>query len=251
MRKFGLIGYPLGHSFSKSYFADKFITESITDCFYDNYETQDLGSLIYYIRNSPEFIGMNVTIPYKSEIIKYIDKVEDEAAEIGAVNVLKISGEKGSRCIKGYNTDIYGFRESLLPHLHNKEVRNALILGTGGSSKAVAFVLKKLGIKTQYVSSSVKPESISYSDINKEMIQDNLLIINTTPVGMFPAIQDKPEINYNHLTSFHILFDLIYNPEMTCFLREGKERGCTIIGGLRMLQLQADKSWEIWNNKML
>ncbi len=248
MRKFGLIGYPLGHSFSKNYFANKFETEQLTECIYDNYETQNLVSLINLIRNDTEFIGLNVTIPYKTEILKYLDGIGDEASEIGAVNVLKIAGSDSNRTITGYNTDIYGFMESLLPYLVDKKVRNALILGTGGSSKAIAFALTKLGIKFQYVSSSGKTGSIPYSEIDNNIIQNYLLIINATPLGMYPNILDKPDLNYSYLTPSNILFDLVYNPELTSFLHEGKERGCTIIGGLKMLQLQADKSWEIWNN---
>jgi shikimate dehydrogenase len=248
MRKFGLIGYPLGHSFSKMYFENKFLTESISECSYENYEIESLESLKSLITKESELKGLNVTIPHKSEILKYLDYIDDEASEIGAVNVLKISDKSGGRFIKGFNTDIFGFKESLTPHLKGKIIYNALILGTGGSSKAVAYVLGKLGIKILYIARKSSEDSISYSDMTDDILIDNKLVINTTPLGMFPNTADSPCLNYDCLTPEHILFDLVYNPPVTVFLRKGEERGCTVIGGLKMLQLQAEKSWEIWNN---
>jgi shikimate dehydrogenase len=248
MRKFGLIGFPLGHSFSKIYFEDKFLTESIRDCSYDNFEIENLGSVKALISNDNELVGLNVTIPFKTEIIRYLDQIDDEASEIGAVNVLKISERGNRRIVKGFNTDIFGFRESLIPYLSGKKVNSALILGTGGSSKAVAFVLCKLGIEMKYVSRMSSEETISYDELTDELLLKNQLIINTTPLGMFPDTKSAPELNYSCLTSNHILYDLVYNPVMTSFLRKGYEHGCTIIGGIEMLRLQAEKSWEIWNS---
>ena len=246
MRKFGLIGFPLGHSFSKQYFTGKFISESIPDCSYENYELENLELIKEIISGDHELCGLNVTLPYKSDIIKYIDIIDNEAAEAGAVNVLKISHLGASRVIKGYNTDIFGFMESLAPHLN--KIRNAIILGTGGSSKAVAFSLNKLGIGITQVARISGSGFISYNELTDEMLIKNQIIINTTPLGMFPDIDQLPDLNYNCLTSDHILFDLVYNPSLTAFLKKGKEQGCLTISGLKMLHLQAEKSWEIWND---
>jgi shikimate dehydrogenase len=249
MRKFGLIGYPLVHSFSKMYFTNKFMTGSITGCTYDNYEIEKLDSIIDIIRKDHELVGLNVTIPYKSEIIKYLDKIDEEALEIGAVNVLKISDKKNKRFIKGFNSDVYGFKESLLPYIVSKTIKSALVLGTGGSSKAVAFVLQNLGIKVTYLSRISTENTVSYSDLNDDILADNKLIVNTTPLGMYPNVSARPGLNYDCLSTEHILYDLVYNPAITSFLKKGQERGCTIVGGMRMLELQAERSWEIWNDK--
>jgi shikimate dehydrogenase len=248
MRKFGLIGFPLGHSFSKQYFANKFFSEAIPDCSYENYELENLSLLRDLISKDRELNGLNVTIPYKSEVFKYLDHSDNEAAEVGAVNVLKISDKAGSRIIKGFNTDIFGFKKSLSPHLHGRDINSAIILGTGGSSKAVTYVLKKLSINIIHVSRRSGGDNISYDELTDAMLIENQLIINTTPLGMFPGVDSKPDLNYNCLTTSHILFDLVYNPALTTFLKNGKERGCKIIGGLEMLYLQAEKSWEIWND---
>jgi len=199
------------------------------------------------IKEENELLGLNVTIPYKEEVISFLDAVDSEALEVGAVNVIKIlrSGDKIK--LKGYNTDIYGFKESLKPFI-NKGMKQALILGTGGSSKAVAWVLKKLGVKIIFVSRSNKQGSITYREITDNIIGNTQLIVNTTPLGMYPDTENKPDIPYNLLSPSHILYDLIYNPAQTLFLKEGINRGCTVINGLTMLKLQAEKSWEIWNN---
>ena len=246
MRKFGLIGFPLGHSFSKQYFTNKFMSESIPDCSYENYELENIDLIKEIISGDHELCGLNITLPYKSDIIKYIDIIDNEAAESGAVNVLKISNIGGRRIIKGYNSDVFGFMESLAPHLN--KIENAIILGTGGSSKAVAFSLNKLGIGITKISRRSGTGFISYNDLTDEMLIKNQLIINTTPLGMFPEINQLPDLNYNCLTPGHILYDLVYNPLLTAFLKKGKERGCQTIGGLKMLHLQAERSWEIWNN---
>jgi shikimate dehydrogenase len=248
MRKFGLIGFPLGHSFSKQYFTNKFINESIPDCSYENYELERLDIIKDLILNDFEICGLNITIPYKSEVIKYLDDADNEAVEIGAVNVLKISYKDGIPFLKGFNTDIFGFRESLTPHLSGTGIKRAIILGTGGSSKAISYVLKKLGIEIIQVSRGSGAGAISYNELTDKILIENQLIVNTTPLGMFPNIDNKPDLNYNCLNENHILFDLIYNPALTAFLKMGKERGCKLIEGLEMLHLQAEKSWDIWNN---
>jgi len=247
MKKYGLIGYPLEHSFSKKYFAEKFKNEKIEDACYYNYPLKSITELVKLIKEENELLGLNVTIPYKEEVISFLDAVDSEALEVGAVNVIKIlrSGDKIK--LKGYNTDIYGFKESLKPFI-NKGMKQALILGTGGSSKAVAWVLKKLGVKIIFVSRSNKQGSITYREITDNIIGNTQLIVNTTPLGMYPDTENKPDIPYNLLSPSHILYDLIYNPAQTLFLKEGINRGCTVINGLTMLKLQAEKSWEIWNN---
>jgi shikimate dehydrogenase len=248
MRKFGLIGFPLGHSFSKQYFSDKFISESIPDCSYENFELKPLEKIKGLIQHNPELCGLNITIPYKSEIIKYLNNADNEAIEIGAVNVIKIVRKADKPFLKGFNTDIFGFRESLTAHLHGRKINNAIILGTGGSSKAIAYVLKKIGIGIIQISRRSGGGHITYNELTDKMLIENELIINTTPLGMFPDIDKKPDLNYKCLNENHILFDLVYNPSVTAFLKKGKEQGCKIIGGLEMLHLQAEKSWEIWND---
>jgi shikimate dehydrogenase len=247
MRKFGLIGYPLGHSFSKKYFTEKFLTENISDCSYDNYALKNLDEFRELVASNDELSGLNITIPYKSEIIRFLDVIDPEAEEIGAVNVIKIRRTDGQMKLYGYNSDITGIRDSLLPIMEDN-VRNALVLGTGGSSRAVCHVLKKLGLKVDMVSRERKPGILIYSDIDSGIIANTQLIINTTPLGMFPNTESRPEINYRKLNSRHILFDLVYNPEITTFLRMGAEQGCSIISGIKMLHSQAEKAWEIWNN---
>jgi shikimate dehydrogenase len=251
MRKYGLIGLPLGHSFSKQYFTDKFLKESIEGCSYENFELDDLNLFNGLLSGNPEICGLNVTIPYKSEIITYVDHIDNEAVEIGAVNVLKISGKGNNRFIKGFNTDVYGFRESLLPYIHGNIITGAIILGTGGASKAVAYVLKKLGIRIIRVSRRSADKCISYNDLTNKILIENQLIINTTPLGTSSFLNEKPVINYSCLSEKHILYDLVYNPALTSFLKRGKEQGCKTIGGLHMLHLQAEKSWEIWNDNTI
>jgi shikimate dehydrogenase len=250
MRKFGLIGYPLGHSFSKGYFSEKFLKENITGCSYDNYPIADIGLLPKLLSDEQDLKGLNVTIPYKSEVLGYIDKLDPEAREIGAVNVLKINRANGKIQLTGYNSDVTGISDSLLPHLHGNN-KNAIVFGTGGSSRAVCYVLKKLGLNITRVSRSNRPGMINYSEITPEIIIEASLIVNTTPLGMFPATGHRPEIDYSLLNKNHILFDLVYNPEITFFLRSGIERGCTVITGLKMLHSQAEKAWQIWNDDSL
>jgi shikimate dehydrogenase len=251
MRKFGLIGFPLGHSFSKLYFSNKFMSESISDCSYENFELSELSLLEDLIRSDQEICGLNVTIPYKSEIFKYLDSADDEAVAVGAVNVLKIRHNDGKAVVKGFNTDTFGFREALVPHIDVPNIKNAVILGTGGSAKAVTHVLKNLGISITHVSRTGGSESISYDELADDMLRESKLIVNTTPLGMYPKTDTKPGINYNCLTGSHILFDLVYNPSLTSFLQAGKEHGCKTIAGIGMLHLQAEKTWEIWNDDSL
>lgn len=247
MRKYGLIGYPLGHSFSKKYFTEKFLAGHITNCSYDNYPLENLDTFRELVSAYNELCGLNITIPYKSEIIKFLDVIDIEAEEIGAVNVVKILRSGAHIRLSGFNSDITGIRDSLLPFI-NENTREALVLGTGGSSRAVCYVLMKSGVKVNLVSRERKPGTILYSDISSSILNKNRLIINTTPLGMYPDTESKPEIDYTRLTDKHILFDLVYNPELTSFLRMGKEQGCTVISGLKMLFSQAEKAWEIWNN---
>jgi shikimate dehydrogenase len=247
MRKFGLIGYPLGHSFSKKYFSEKFIRDNISDCQYENYPLTSIDLLNELISKNSDLYGLNVTIPYKTAVIKYLDLIDEQARSVGAVNVLKLKRSGAKVVLKGFNTDIDGFRNSILPFL-SKKVNNALVLGTGGAAKAVCYVLGKSGIKITSVDIIKLEGVLNYSEITDNILISNQLIVNTTPLGMFPDIHGKPELNYSCLNKDHILFDLVYNPEMTTFLKRGEERGCTIVSGIKMLHFQAEKAWEIWNN---
>jgi shikimate dehydrogenase len=250
MRKYGLIGYPLGHSFSVKYFTEKFDDEHITDCSYENFPLDDINKFPPLLKDNPDLYGLNITIPYKTQVLEYVDVRDTAVDEIGAANVLKIKREGDNTKVYGFNSDVTGIRDSILPHL-TKNLKNALILGTGGSSRAVAWTLKKMGINYTFISRDQKPGAICYGEINSNIISSIQLIINTTPLGMYPDITSCPELDYNLLDKRHILFDLVYNPEMTTFLRSGQERGCSIITGLKMLYSQAEKSWEIWNNDNL
>jgi shikimate dehydrogenase len=250
MRKFGLIGYPLGHSFSHKYFSEKFTRENITDCSYNNYPLKTLDRFPHLISEDSELYGLNVTIPYKTEILKYVDETGPEIKEIGAINVLKIKRIAGQISINGYNSDVTGIRDSLISFVKSR-VKSALILGTGGSSRAVRYVLAEMGLKITLVSRKDKPGCITYKQISPEMLGETDIIVNTTPLGMYPDIITLPDIDYSLLNENHILFDLVYNPEITSFLKMGQERGCKIITGMKMLCSQAERSWEIWNDNSL
>ncbi len=246
MKKYGLIGFPLTHSFSKRYFTEKFETENI-DSTYDNFEIDTISKFPEVIKNNPELMGLNVTIPYKEQVISYLDDLNESAKEIGAVNTVKIVRTGTDVRLKGYNTDTYGFETSLKPLLKSYH-KKALILGTGGASKALKYVLKKLGI--EFVSASIeelKDNEIKYEDINEEMMKDRFLIINATPLGTYPNVETYPNIPYLYITKKHLLFDLVYNPEISAFLRKGIDMGATTKNGYEMLLLQAKKSYEIWN----
>lgn len=246
MRKFGLIGYPLGHSLSADYFTDKFRNEGVTDSVYLKYPIKCIDELPKLLFDDNDICGLNVTIPHKSEVMKYVDSVDPAAVEIGAVNVLKIARNNGRLFIQGFNSDIAGILGSLSP-IPKEQLQNALILGTGGASKAVAYALKKLGINFNVVSRKREYGILEYGDIDGTVLGQTRLIVNTTPLGMFPNVDSRPEIDYSQLDNRHTLFDVVYNPEKTLFLKIGEERGCRIITGMKMFKLQAERSWSIWN----
>ena len=245
MRVFGLLGYPLGHSFSGAFFMEKFSKEGHS-AIYRNYELQSLSGLSTLISSNPDLEGLNVTIPYKTGVMEYLDDMDPFARDIGAVNVIRITRNEKGFSLKGYNTDIIGFKKSVSTILKS-DIRSSLILGTGGSSLAVQKGLDLLGISYKTVSRSKEAGNYQYSDLSKDLIDSCSLIINTTPLGMFPEIEGYPDIPYDLLTKNHILFDLVYNPELTRFLAIGKEKGCIIKGGLEMLHIQAEEAWSIWN----
>lgn len=247
MRIFGLIGFPLGHSWSKKYFTLKFENENIPGCAYELFPLNNINELPQLLRNRNDLEGLNVTIPYKTSVIPFLDDISEEAREIGAVNVIKIRRNKGGLQLSGYNSDVTGFMNSLKPDLSYH--KNALILGTGGSSKAVVYVLQKLGIQVTMVSRNPAVGTLSYNELTKEIIENSEIIINTTPLGMFPDISSKPDIPYEYLCKRHLLFDLVYNPEITSFMKLGLEKGCQVISGYEMLRIQAERSWEIWNDE--
>jgi shikimate dehydrogenase len=242
MRRFGLIGYPLGHSFSQKFFTDKFTREGIGDCVYENYPIQSIDEFEAVLQQ-PGLQGLNVTIPYKKQVIPFLTHSSYAVSEMGACNCIDIRDGK----LTGHNTDTFGFEKSLLPFLHSYH-NKALVLGTGGASSAVVYVLNKLQIKWQYVSRSRSDEAIGYDDITAEMMNDHLLIINTTPLGMYPDTTAFPPLPYDSLTGKHHLFDLVYNPAETVFLSKGKAMGATVQNGEQMLILQAEESWRIWNS---
>jgi len=248
-RKFGLIGFPLSHSFSRRFFTEKFSNEGI-DAAYLNFELENIGELNHLINAHPDLEGFNVTIPYKEQIISYLDQIDDAAAKIKAVNTVKICRSGRQASLHGYNTDIHGFQQSIKPLLkqyHHK----ALVLGTGGASKAVIQALENLGIDAILVSRNPEEKGeISYNDLDKDVMESFKIIINTTPIGTYPNIEGCPAIPFEWITSRHLVYDLVYNPEVTEFLRQGKERGATIKNGLEMLHLQALAAWEIWNRDL-
>ncbi|WP_430467740.1 shikimate dehydrogenase family protein [Winogradskyella ouciana] len=241
--KFGLVGRDISYSFSRGYFADKFENEGLPHT-YVNFDLQSIEELDDIIKNTPNLKGLNITIPYKEEVTPMLDELNKRARKIGAVNTIRITRYQK---LIGYNTDYYGFKNSLQPHL-KKHHKRALILGTGGASKAIAYALKKLKIQYDYVSRSEK-EGVKflYSDLTDDIIASYTIIINCTPIGTFPNVNECPDIPYEAITEMHILYDLIYNPEQTKFLSCGDIKGATTINGLEMLKLQAEKSWEIWN----
>jgi shikimate dehydrogenase len=260
MKKFGLIGYPLSHSFSEKYFTKKFEKEDLKDHSYKLFPLPNLSDLPELLASEPDLCGLNVTIPHKIGVMYYLDKVDAAAKEIDAVNCIKIVNHKPIESffngdlpsmkvrLEGYNTDAYGFEKSLKPLL-KKHHKKALILGNGGASRAVAYVLKKLHINYKLVSRRAMQNQFMYKDLNKNVISEYFLIINTTPLGMSPQLDAMPDIPYEFLSGKHLLYDLIYNPEETGFLAKGKSYGAVTKNGLEMLHLQAEKAWEIWNRK--
>ncbi len=240
--RFGLIGKNISYSFSQAYFTNKFKQLKLPAHRYDNFDLEDIEALPQVLKDYPELKGLNVTIPYKEAVIPFLTKLSKKAEKIGAVNTIKFQKNGG---LKGYNTDCYGFKKSIQPFL-KKRHKKALILGTGGASKAIAFSLKELGIKYKYVSRSPIKSNVSYNDLDKDVISQHQIIINCTPLGTFPKIDECPDIPYEYLTKNHLLYDLVYNPKRTLFLSNGEQQGAAITNGLKMLELQAEKAWDIW-----
>lgn len=245
MNKYGLIGYPLGHSFSRGFFNDKFQGEKI-DAEYLNFEIPSIEHFPDVIAGNPELKGLNVTIPYKQKVMDYLDEVSPEARAIGAVNVVRIERHNKKVKLIGYNSDVIGFTESIEPLLrpHHKK---ALILGTGGASKAINYGLKKLGIETVFVSRTQRDGCITYEDITPEVVKEYEVIVNCSPKGMYPHTDECPDLPYEALTYNNLLYDLVYNPEETLFMKKGRQNGAIVKNGLEMLILQAIASWDFWN----
>ena len=246
--KLALLGKSLSHSFSKSYFENKFQNKQLPNYSYQNLDVSNLDGLLELIK-SENLDGLNVTKPYKESVIPLLNNLDDTAKVIGAVNCIKVIKDHGNFSLVGYNTDYYGFGQSIKPFLepiHQK----ALILGTGGASKAVAYALKNIGVDVFFVTSSEKKtaNSFNYNELNEHIFKAFKLVVNCTPLGMFPNVNECPDIPYEFLTSEHLLYDLIYNPEETLFLQKGKVQGAVTINGLNMLKLQAEKAWEIWHS---
>jgi len=240
--KFGLVGKDISYSFSRGYFAEKFQKLGLENHTYVNFDLPEIESLEKVLSENPEVKGLNVTIPYKEMVLPYLAKLDIKAEKIGAVNTIKVT-QYG---LVGYNTDCYGFQKSIEPFL-KKHHKKALILGTGGASKAIAFVFDELGIEYKFVSRHPKKEQFSYSNLDKDILEAFTILVNSTPLGTHPNISEKPNIPYHYLGNEHLLFDLIYNPVKTAFLLEGESCGATICNGYHMLELQAEKAWEIWN----
>ncbi|MEX0966900.1 MAG: shikimate dehydrogenase [Bacteroidia bacterium] len=247
MKKLGLIGFPLSHSHSKQYWEQKFSSEGISGYGYSLYPLASIEEFPMLLKREPELAGLNVTIPYKESILAYLNELDSEAEAVRAVNTISLQQKGGKLWCKGFNTDLYGFRQSFEkkfdPAIHKK----ALVLGSGGASKAVRYVLDRLDIPFAVVSRYAGKGDFSYDDIDEETMRGHQVIINATPVGMYPNEQSLPPLPYQFLTPDHYLFDLVYNPAETAFLAKGKEHGTTVQNGLGMLHLQADRAWEIWN----
>ncbi len=243
MKLYGLIGYPLGHSFSKQFFTEKFEREKITDCGFEAFPIESISQFPALLKSNPSLKGLSVTIPYKEQVLQYVDEISDEVKAIGATNSIKISNGK----LTAYNTDIVGFEKSFAKLLQPQHTR-ALVLGTGGASKAVQYVLKKLQIDFLVVTRNKQNEKqITYSDVDEALMKNNTVIINCSPVGMYPNDNLAPSIPYQFISPTHYLYDLIYKPAETLFLKNGKERGAIVENGYEMLLLQAEESWRIWN----
>jgi shikimate dehydrogenase len=261
MKHYGLIGYPLSHSFSRKYFTEKFEKEHITDHVYELFEIKNLGDFPELLRANTKLCGLNVTVPHKIGIVRYMDWISEEAKKVGAVNCIRISaespvlaafsGEVGIQDhdfkLEGFNTDVYGFEHSLKPLL-KKHHTKALLLGNGGAARAVKCVLDKLEIEYILVTRKPGRDHVLFKDLTKKMVEEHTIIINTTPLGTAPNIDECPPIPYEYITDKHLLYDLIYNPEQTLFLKQGHEKGAATKNGFEMLILQAEKSWEIWQS---
>ena len=245
MNKYGLLGYPLGHSFSRKFFLDKFEKEGI-DASFENFEFEHASDMEGIILGMSELKGFAITIPHKQNVIALLDDTDDAIDAIGAVNCVKIDRSPGRISLKGYNTDVIGFEESFKEYLQPSH-KKALILGTGGASKAVMYVLEKLGISYEMVSRTKTETTLCYEDITKEKLADIQVIVNTTPLGMYPKVEHCPDLPYDSLTADHYCYDLVYNPLETLFLSKSKDRGAAIKCGMDMLELQAEANWQIWN----
>jgi shikimate dehydrogenase len=248
MRKFGLIGRSLEHSWSKDYFTQKFKLEALNNFEYHDYPLQNLAELDLLLKSDPQIEGLNVTLPFKIEITGHLSELENSARSIGAVNCIRIKRKYNKIHITGYNTDHKAFQETLAPEGLGKE-NSVLILGTGGAARAVAYALKELSIDHTMVSRKNSPGKLSYKNLNHQLINKFNIIINTTPLGMYPNTDEYPPLPYKYLSSDHFLYDLVYNPKLTQFLKKGYEKGCRIKNGLDMLHKQAELSWNIWNSE--
>ena len=247
MDKYGLIGYPLGHSFSIGYHNQRFADEGI-NAKYINFEIPSIDSLPEVLNSNPELKGLNVTIPYKEKVIEFLDYISPEARAIGAVNVIRVVHEGKNIKLRGYNSDVIGFTQSIEPMLESYH-KKALVLGTGGASKAIAYGLKSLGIEPVFVSRYERPGTIQYGSITPEVVHEYPVIVNCTPLGMFPKVDTCPDLPYESMDDKNILYDLIYNPDETLFMKLGAKQGASVKNGLEMLLLQAFASWEFWNGK--
>ena len=243
---FGLVGYPLGHSFSESFFNNKFNSEGI-DAQYLNFEIPNINEFRNIINTNTNLRGLNVTIPYKEQVIPYLDDIDITASEIGAVNVVKFIRNGNNLILKGFNSDVIGFCNSLKPLLKPHHT-HALVLGTGGAAKAIAHGLKSLGIEPIYVSRTKKDGALTYNELTPEIIKKYQVIVNTTPAGMYPHVDTCPDIPYHLLTPQYLCYDVVYNPEVTLFMKKSQEQGAVVKNGLEMLILQALAAWEIWNS---
>jgi len=246
MKTYGLIGFPLSHSFSKKYFTEKFADENIADHQYELFPIADIKSLADLLAENQSLCGLNVTIPHKVSVLPFLNEIEEAAEKIGAVNCICIKRFEGETYLKGFNTDAYGFHKSLEPLLTNHH-RKALIFGDGGAAKAVKYVLEKLGIAFQVVVRKPVEGAILYSELSEEILEDHKLLINTTPLGMSPNMDSFPEIDYSQIGAEHLAYDLVYNPLETAFLRKAAAQGAQTKNGLEMLHKQAEKAWAIWN----
>ncbi|MCX6295638.1 MAG: shikimate dehydrogenase [Bacteroidetes bacterium] len=247
---YGLIGFPLSHSFSKKYFTEKFEKEKILGCEFNLFPIEKIEMFPELINENHTLLGLSVTIPYKESVIPFLDELDETAKAVGAVNCVRISRKESSIHLKGFNTDVFGFRQSIKPFLESQHER-ALILGTGGASKAVFHVLKEIGIECYFASRQKKQnasdKTFLYEELNENMMNAFKLIVNTSPLGMFPHTESAPQIPYDFISSSHLLYDLVYNPTETEFLKRGKAKGASTVNGLSMLYQQAEEAWRIWN----
>ena len=247
MDKYGLIGYPLGHSFSIGFHNQRFADEGI-NAKYVNFEIPSIDDLPEVLSSNPELKGLNVTIPYKQKVMAFLDYISPEARAIGAVNVIRVVHKGDNITLRGYNSDVIGFKQSIEPMLESYH-KKALVLGTGGASRAVAYGLKTLGLESVFVSRYERPGTIQYQSITPEVVREYNVIVNCTPLGMYPNTEECPQLSYEALDEHNILYDLIYNPDETLFMKRGAEQGANVKNGLEMLLLQAFASWEFWNGK--